>query len=431
MRDFTKSTKLLDKAKKVTPLGAQTYSKSYRYFCEGSSPAFIERGLDAKLWDVDGNEYIDFICSLGAITIGYSNKKINEAIKKQLDRGIIFSQPAPCSIELAEKLIEIIPCAEMVRFVKNGSDATSAAIRLARAYTNKDMILVCGYHGMQDWYIGSTMNKRGIPKEVSNLTKSFSYNNIESLKMLFEENKGEVAAVILEPIQGDGPKEGFLEQVKKIAHENGSLLIFDEVVSGFRYALGGASELYNVIPDMSAIGKGMSNGMPLSAVVGKKEILKLIEEGIFISTTFGGETLSIVSAIETIKILSQDGVYKKIWDLGKKMKMGLAALIKKYELEDVVKISGLEPHCGVVFEDYQNLDYLDINSIFSEKMVENGILTIGINNIMMSHTEHDIDMYLIGVEHAFKSIREAIDKKNIEGILKGKKVNPIFKRNIK
>ena len=430
MSNYKKSDELLKRAVEVTPLGAQTYSKSYRYYCQGDSPTFIDRGEGCYLYDVDGNKFIDFVCALGPITIGYDIEEVNNAIKEQLDKGISFSLQTEAEVELAEKIIEIIPCAEMVRFVKNGGDATTAAIRLARAYTNRDLVALSGYHGMHDWSIGSTENNKGIPKEISNLTKTFEYNDIESLEELFKTYPDEIAAVILEPIQANGPKDDFLQRVKELTHENGAVLIFDEVVSGFRYALGGASEYYGIVPDMAAFGKGMGNGLPISAIAGKKEIMKQIEEGIFVSTTFGGEALSMAGSLAALKILEKPGVYEHIWNLGSILKEGLEDLIKKYELEDVILVSGLPPHCGVEFEDVGSLDYLDINSIYSQAMIHNGIITVGINNINLSHTENEINAYLSAAEDAMINIKKAIEQDSTKGILIGKKVDPVFKRNI-
>ena len=430
MSNYKKSDELLKRAVKVTPLGAQTYSKSYRYYCQGDSPTFIDRGDGCYLYDVDGNKFIDFVCALGPITIGYNNKEINDAIKEQLDKGISFSLQAEVEVDLAEKITEIIPCAEMVRFVKNGGDATTAAIRLSRAFTGRDIVALSGYHGMHDWSIGSTENNRGIPADVSNLSKTFEYNNIDSLKELLDEYPNQIAAVILEPIQANGPKDDFLQKVKELTHENSAVLIFDEVVSGFRYALGGASELYDVVPDMAAFGKGMGNGLAISAVAGKKEIMELIEEGIFVSTTFGGEALSMVGSMTALKILEKPGAYDYIWKLGTMLKEGLESLIEQYELEDVILVSGLPPHCGVEFEDVGSLDYLDINSIYSQAMIHNGVITVGINNINLSHTEKEIEVFLTAAEEAMVNIKKAIEQDSTEGILIGKKVDPVFKRNI-
>ena len=428
---YAKSEKLLERAKKVTPLGAQTYSKSYRYFCEGNAPSFIDRGEGCKVWDIDGNEYIDFICALGPVTVGYNDRRINEAIIKQLNKGISFSQSTELEVELAEKLTQIIPCAEMVRFVKNGSDATTAAIRLARAYTGRDVVALCGYHGMHDWSIGSTANNRGVPRPICELTKTFNYNDIDSLNELFDEFKDKIAAVILEPIQVNGPIEGYLEALREITTKNGAILIFDEIVSGFRYALGGASELYNVTPDIAAFGKGMGNGMPISVVAGKREIMQLIEQGVFISTTFGGETLSLAAALETIKILEQPNTYKHVWNLGNMMLKGLNDIISDKKLSDVVITSGLAPHAGVQFEGKGSLDYLDINSIFQQGIIEEGILSVGINNINLSHSENEIRTYLEAVELSLDDINSALKQDSTVGILRAGKVNPVFKRNIK
>ncbi|OEH85484.1 hypothetical protein BHU72_05200 [Desulfuribacillus stibiiarsenatis] len=428
--NLQKSKELLERARKITPLGSQTYSKSYRYFCEGIAPAYIEKGKGCYVWDIDGNQYIDFIAALGPIIIGYSDERVNEAIIKQLEKGIIFSQPSSICIELAEKITQIIPGAEMVRFLKNGSDATFAAVKLARAYTGKEMVAISGYHGMQDWYIGSTINNRGVPKAVSEISKTFTYNNIESLELLFEQYPDKISAVILEPVQGDGPENQFLEKVKEVTQKNNAILIFDEVKSGFYYALGGASEYFNVTPDLTTLGKAIANGMPLSVVAGRRELLELIEtEGVFISTTFGDETLSVAAALATISILEQKETYEKIWGLGESLKTGLLNIIKDKGLEEIVTVKGLAPYCGVDFNGYDNLSYLDIASVFQQRMIKSSILTLGLNHICLAQTEENICKYLNATEDALDDIIQVLNKKSTEGILLGGKINPIFKRN--
>ena len=428
---FTKSNELLKRALQVTPLGAQTFSKSYRYFPGDQSPLFLERGEGCRVWDVDGNCFVDYICALGPVTIGYHDERVDRAVIEQLSKGVSFSQPSPLTIELAEKLTQIIPCAEMVRFVKNGSDATAAAVRLARAYTERDIVLCCGYHGMQDWYISTTMNNAGIPTVMSELTRTFVYNDLEDLKQRLMESSGRVAAIILEPLQGNGPREGYLESVKNLAHENGVLLIFDEVVSGFRYALGGASELYSVTPDLASYGKGMANGLPLSAVAGRRDILELIgEKAVFISTTFGGEMLSIAATLATIGILEKPGVYDTFRILGNRMREGLDSLIKQNDLGKVVSTSGVSPHNGLKFSNYGALDYLDFTSIFQQNMIEEGILTYSMINLNTSHTEQEIVQYLTASAKAFDAIRRAVNADSTDGILHGRKIEPIFRRNL-
>lgn len=431
MLKLTKSQQLLERELKVSPLAAQTFSKSYRYYCNGIAPSYMDHGEGCYIYDVDGNKFIDYVCALGPITVGYNNPKVNEAVINQVKKFSSGSLQSELEVVLAEKLCSIIPCAEMARFVKNGSDATTAAIRLARAYTDRDIVLMCGYHGMHDWSIGASENNKGIPKSVCELTKTFKYNDLEDLKAKLNENTGKVAAVILEPIQSNGPKEGYLQAVKELAHENGALLVFDEVVSGFRYALGGASELFGVSPDIASIGKGMANGYAISAVVGKKELLQQIEEGVFVSTTFGGDSVPMAAALATISILEQPGFYDHINKIGTIQRDGIEKLIEKYALQDVLSVSGMPAHAGVAFEGHGKLSYLDIQSIYSQTMIDNGILVIAIYNLNASHTEKEAEQYLAATDKAFALIRKAVDADSVEGILRGGKVDPVFKRNIK
>ena len=429
MKSFKNTEALLSREIKVSPLAAQTFSKSYRYFCRGIAPSYMDHGNGCYIYDVDGNEFIDFMCALGPITIGYNDPDVNEAVINQVNKFASGSLQSPLEVELAEKLCEIIPCAEMVRFVKNGGDATTAAIRLARAFTGREMVLMSGYHGMHDWSIGASENNKGVPKAVCELTKNFVYNDLNDLEEKLK--KYEVAAVILEPIQSNGPKEGYLEGVKELAHKYGAILIFDEVVSGFHYALGGAQEMFGVSPDLVAFGKGMANGYPISAVAGRKDLLEQIEQGVFISTTFGGDSISMAASLATIKKLELPGFYDHITKIGTMIRNGIQERIDKYDLNDVLSVSGLPAHCGVAFEGHGSLSYLDIQSVYSQTMIDNGILVFAIYFLNEHHTEKEAQAYLDATDKAFALIREAIDKDDVSGILRGGKVDPVFKRNIK
>ena len=426
---FLKSDELLKRELKVSPLAAQTYSKSYRYFSRGVAPGYMDRGEGCYIYDVDGNRFLDFMCALGPVTVGYNEPEVNEAVIRQVNRFASGTLQSELEVELAEKLCEIIPCAEMIRFVKNGSDATTAAVRLARAYTGRDMILMSGYHGMHDWSIGASENHKGVPAAVRALTKNFIYNDIADLERNLSEN--EVAAVILEPIQSDGPKTGYLEAVKELAHRYGALLIFDEVVSGFHYALGGAQELFGVIPDMVAFGKGLANGYPISAVAGRKDLLQQIEEGVFVSTTFGGDSIAMAAALATIRILEQSGFYDHIRKIGTMLRDGIQERINRYDLKDVLSVSGMPQHAGVAFEGHGSLSYLDIQSVYSQEILRSGILVFAIYFLNKHHTEKEAGLYLDATDRAFSMIRKAIDQDSLEGILVGGKVDPVFKRNIK
>ena len=317
----------------------------------------------------------------------------------------------------------------MVRFVKNGGDATTAAVRLARAFTGRDVVLMSGYHGMHDWSIGASENHKGIPEAVRELTITFTYNDLEDLEKKLKGNK--VAAVILEPIQSNGPKDGYLEGVKELTHKYGAVLIFDEVVSGFHYALGGAQEMFGVLPDLVAFGKGMANGYPISAIAGRRYLLEQIEKGVFVSTTFGGDSISMAASLATLNILEQPGFYDHITKIGTILRNGIADRIHKYDLKDVLEVSGLPAHCGVAFEGHGSLSYLDIQSVYSQTMLQNGILVFAIYFLNSAHTEKEAEAYLEATDKAFAMIRKALDQDSVEGILLGGKVDPVFKRNIK
>ena len=426
---FEKSEELLERELKVSPLAAQTYSKSYRYFSKGYAPSYMDHGEGCRMYDVDGNEFIDFMCALGPITIGYNDPTVNDAVIKQVNKFASASLQSELEVELAEKICEIIPCAEMVRFVKNGGDATTAAVRLARAFTGRDIVLMSGYHGMHDWSVGASANNKGVPVAVRNLTKNFVYNDLEDLEKKLQEF--EVAAVILEPIQSNGPKEGYLEGVKELAHKYGAILIFDEVVSGFHYALGGAQELFGVSPDLVSFGKGMGNGYPISAVAGRRDLLEQISEGVFISTTFGGDSIAMAASLATLKLLEKPGYYEHINKIGTMILNGIQEKIDKYQLADVVSVSGMPAHGGVAFEGHGSLSYLDIQSIYSQEMLKKGIYVFAIYFLNQHHTEKEVQQYLDATDAAFAQIKKAIEQDSLDGILFGGKVNPVFKRNIK
>jgi len=426
---FEESTRWLDRAKAVIPSASQTYSKSYKYYCEGAAPAFLSRAEGAHVWDVDGNEFVDFVMALGAVTLGYRNREVDAALRSQLEKGISFSQSHFLEVELAEKLVDIIPCAEMVRFLKNGSDATAAAVRLARAYTEREMIACCGYHGFQDWYIGTTVNHRGVPEAVRKLTKTFQYNDLASLERVFEQYPGQVAGVIMEPVALQPPRENFLHKARELTHENGALFIFDEVVTGFRLALGGAQAYFGVTPDMASFGKGVANGMPLSFLAGPRDVMKLIDQGVFISATYGGETLSLVAALTTIGILEGPESFPRLWSMGEKWGRAVRELIDEKNLSSVMEVAGLAPHCGVVFKDFQGVPSTDYLSVYQQELIQEGVLTVGINNFCLAHSEKDVDQYISAVNESTNTLLKVVETGNAAPFLKGGKISPIFKRN--
>ena len=393
---YPENESLLERALRVIPLGTQTFSKSYEQFPRHYSPLFIKNGKGCKVWDQDGNEFIDLISGLLPVILGYCDPDVNDAIRQQLESGISFSLATELEVIVAEKLVKNIPCAEMVRFGKNGSDATSACVRLARAITGRGHIICCGYHGWHDWYIGSTVRNKGVPVSISELTHKVPYNDMESIHQVFKKYPDNVAAIILEPANATPPKEGFLEELQEYVKSQSALLIFDEIITGFRFSKGGAQLYFNITPDLAAFGKAMGNGMPISAVVGKEKYMKEMEE-VFFSATFGGETLSLAAANAVIDKIEREPVIETIWQRGEILKSGVQKLILNNNLGDVIEISGYAPWTLLTFKDHNSGTKKEaIKTSFMKQMIGNGILIAASHNLNYAHGKTDID-YIINV----------------------------------
>ncbi|TVU76180.1 aminotransferase class III-fold pyridoxal phosphate-dependent enzyme [Pseudoalteromonas distincta] len=423
MNNYTNSREWLQRAEKTIPLGSQTFSKSKMSLPLGAAPMFLDKGIGSQIWDIDGNQYTDFINGLLCISLGYQDTDVDDAIRTQLCKGISFSLPHKLEAEVAELLVKLIPCAEMVRFAKNGSDVTSAAIRLARAYTNKEHIAVCGYHGWQDWYIGSTTRDLGVPQATKKLTHGFTYNDISSLEALIENHSDELAAVIMEPLNITPPEDGFLEKVRELCSRNGIVLIFDEIITGFRYHLGGAQSYFGVTPDLATFGKGMANGMPLSAIVGKREIMMLMND-IFFSGTFGGETLSLAAAKATIGKMQQVKFDQYIWSLGE-------YLIEQYQEHcsefSMFELKGLAPWTFLLINEGHDTPANTIKSWLIQELCKRGILFIGSHNLSLSHTKKDIDKLINAYRELFRQAEILNEQHSFAAHLDGLEIESIFK----
>ena len=428
-RALAQSEKYWSKAKKIIPAGTQCLSKGPTQFVDGVAPKYLQRGKGCHVWDVDGNEYIDYGMGLRPIILGYCYPAVDKAIQKQLQDGITFTLMHPLEVEVAELLTEIIPCTEAVRYGKNGSDVTTAAIRAARAYTGRDKIAICGYHGWHDWYIITTERSKGIPKIMKQLSFVFQYNNIESLKRLFDTYHDEFAAVIMEPVGVTPPQNGFLNDVKKVTHEHGAVLIFDEIITGFRFALGGAQEYFEVIPDLAAFGKAMANGMPISALVGKEEIMNVFNETFF-SLTFGGECLSLAAALATINELKTKKVLDFIWKQGRKLQDGYNKLVKELELKEYTQCVGYPPSTLVKFYGKTPEESLLMKSLVQQELLKKGILWAAYHAISYSHKDNEISTTLEAFNDALKILKKAIRENKIEKSLEGKPVKPVFREII-
>lgn len=423
---YKHSEELLERSLRTIPLGSQTFSKSKTQYPYGVSPYFISKGQGSRVWDVDDNEYIDFVNGLAAVTLGYNDPDVTAAVRAQLENGVIFSLSHPIEVQVAEKIVEMVPCAEMVRFGKNGSDATAGAIRLARAYTNRDHVVVCGYHGWQDWYIGSTARNRGVPRTTRDLTHVFAYNDIESLHALFKQWPGQIAAVILEPMNVTEPKNGFLEKVKELTQQQGAVLIFDETITGFRYANGGAQEYFGVTPDLATFGKGLANGYPVSAVAGKAAIMRLMEE-IFFSFTFGGEALSLAASLASLTKLQKKPVTSTLAKQGKKIADGVKQVINRHNMESIISFSGHPSWSFLLFKDVNQYSQWQIKTLFLQEMFTRGILTLGTHNMSYAHTDSDISGLLAAYDQVFPLIKEAIGQSSLDKRLRCNPLEPLFK----
>ena len=418
---------LKSKAQKLIPSSTQTFSKGPTQLIQGAAPVFLQRGQGSHVWDVDGNEYIDWIMGLGPVILGYDYPSVTDAVIHQMGDGVSFSLPHPLEVELAELLVQTIPCAEMVRFGKNGSDATSGAVRAARAYTGRDIIACCGYHGWQDWFIGTTTRNKGVPQAVQELTIPFQYNDIESLERVFSIHQGRVAAVIMEPVGVVEPTDGFLQKVQDLTHREGALFIFDEIITGFRLALGGAQEHYGMIPDLACFGKAMGNGFPISAVVGRREIMELFDE-IFFSFTFGGEAVSLAASMATIREMQEKDVIAQLWSRGQKLKDGYNTLAQEFGIEQHTECVGLAPHTVVVFKDETGAESLILKSLFQQECLKRGVLFSVGHNICYSHSDKDVDHTLRVHRTALEILSQAIREGDVLERLEGKPVEPVFRQ---
>lgn len=424
--DFTKSNALLQRALEVIPGGTQTFSKSITQFPRNISPYYVDRGEGATLWDVDGNRYTDYISGLHAILLGYQDPDVNAAVRDQFECGLTFSLPTSLEIEVAEEICRLVPSAEKVRFGKNGSDATAGAVRAARGFTGKDRVAVCGYHGWQDWYIGTTSRNLGVPKDVSNLTDVFQYNDIQSLKDLFAKHPGEYAAVVMEPMNMTDPAPGFLEAVRGLTREQGVVLIFDEMITGFRFDVGGAQAAFGVTPDLTTLGKGVANGYPLSAIAGRADIMDVLAESFF-SFTMGSEALSLAAAKAVMKKMTDEPVLEHIHTTGRYLIEQLNQCIARHGISDWLSISGHPTWTFLQFKDAGAYSVWDLRTFFMQETIQRGVLCLGTHNLNYAHTQKDIDGLISVYNVVFDQMKDGIENNTLIDSLRCETLVPLFK----
>jgi glutamate-1-semialdehyde aminotransferase len=418
---MTASDALWERALRVIPGGTQTLSKAPSQFVDGVSPKFLQRGSGSHVWDVDGNKYIDYPMALGPILLGYDHPAVTAAVVEQVREGTTFTLMHPLEVELAELLVEMVPCAEQVRFAKNGADATGGAIRAARALTGRDHVIATGYHGYHDWYIASTERDAGVPAVNRTLIHTVPYNDLGALERALETE--EMAAVIME-IPGEDPGEGYLQGALEASHRHGALFILDEIVTGFRYALGGAQELFNFTPDLACVGKGMANGYPLAAVVGREQAMRAFEE-IFFSMTFGGETPSMAAAIATLETLRREPVIEHIWARGAELRTGVERLAA--DVSFGVEMTGNPPRSGLGFRDSDGQPSSLLRGLFLQECHRRGVLFGGPIFTTYSHSADDVARTLETIQAAFACMETAHRRGDVHAHLDGCPPGVVFR----
>jgi len=433
-RDFSGSRAFQAKAHRLIPGGAHTYAKGDDQYPE-QAPAFIVRGKGCRVWDVDGNEFIEYGMGLRAVTLGHAFEPVVEAAYRQMQLGINFTRPAKIEVDLAEAFLDVINGADMVKFAKNGSDVTTAAVKLARAYTGRDLIAICCDHpffSTDDWFIATTEMNAGIPYVVSEMTLKFHYNDLESLRELFDQYPGRIACVVMEAEAATPPIPGYLNQVKGLCEERGTVLVFDEMITGFRWHLGGAQKFHGVVPHLSAFGKAMGNGFAISALAGKREIMRLggldhDQPRVFLlSTTHGAETHALAASLETLRIYRERHVVDFLWKQGERLRALVNQSIAENRLEGFFELMGRP--CNLVFAtcDQEGNRSQAFRTLFMQEMIRRGVIAPSFV-VSFSHTDADIDRTAEAVYGAHVVYRKTLDG-GIDKYLEGRPVKPVNRR---
>ncbi|MDJ1484577.1 glutamate-1-semialdehyde 2,1-aminomutase [Cytophagaceae bacterium YF14B1] len=431
---FVQSNALQKRFNEIIPGGSHTYAKGDDQYPETSLP-YIVRGKGCHIWDVDGNEFIEYAMGLRSVTLGHAFTPVNEAAKQAMDLGINFNRPATIELECAEMVLDIIKGQEMVKFAKNGSDATSAAVLLARAYTGRDMIAICGDHpffSVEGWFIGTTAVNSGIPKAIQDMTVKFKYNDLQSLKDLFDQYPNQIACIILEAEKDVPPAPNYFKELKKLCHDNGAVFILDEIITGFRWHNGGAQTMYDIQPDLASFGKAIANGFALSALVGKKEIMQLgglqhDKDRVFLmSTTYGAESHALAAAMATIKVYQQEPVIQHLYTQGAKLRKGIEQSVQELHLEGHFGVSGKD--CALVYytKDQQKQPSQPYRTLFLQETMKRGLLAPSLI-VSYSHSDQDVAQTLDIIHESLQVYRKALDE-GIEKYLLGRPVKPVYRK---
>ena len=432
--DMSASRRLQKRAHEIIPGGCHTYAKGDDQYPQ-VAPPFIARGLGSHVWDIDGNEYIEYGMGNRAVGLGHAFGPVVEAARSEMSRGCNFTRPASIEVECAETFLDLVEGAEMVKFCKSGSEATSAAVKLARAYTGRDLIAICGDHpffSSDDWFIGTTAMDAGVPEQIKALTVTFKYNDLQSVRALFDKHPGRIAAVILEAARVDEPAPGFLHELRELCHAEGALFILDEMVTGFRWAVGGAQQAYGVVPDLSTFGKALGNGFSVSALAGRSEFMRLGGLGHFdrprvflLSTTHGAETHALAAAIATMRIYKDEPVIEHLIRQGERLRQQGSALVRAHGLEKYVEFLG-RPNCLLfATRDREGRPSQAMRTLFLQETIRRGVLMPSLV-VSYSHSDEDIERTLEAIDAALAVYAKALEG-GVDRFLIGAPSQPVMR----
>jgi glutamate-1-semialdehyde 2,1-aminomutase len=432
--NLDRSNRLIERFHELIPGGAHTYAKGDDQYPEGLAPIIVE-GRGCRVVDVDGNEFVEFGMGLRSVTLGHAHPGVLAAVRDQIDRGSNFTRPALLELEAAEALLELLPNAEMVKFAKNGSDATTAAVRLARAATGRDLVAVCSsqqFLSTDDWFIGTTAMAAGIPERVRALSVTFPFNDVEALETLLSTHRDQVAAVVLEPATATEPTDGYLQAVRRLCDAAGALLILDETITGFRWHLNGAQHVYGVVPDLSIFGKALGNGFPISVLVGRRNVMELGDfrhdrDRVFLlSTTHGAEGVGLAAAKAVMRIYREDAIVDVLYRQGERLVRGIRDVAAAVGVADRFRLLGRA--CNLVYAtlDADGQPSQGFRTLFLQEAIHRGILSPSLV-VSAAHDDATIDSVVERFEDILRVYRRALED-GLDHYLVGRPVQPVFQR---
>jgi glutamate-1-semialdehyde aminotransferase len=433
---------LYQRALELIPGGTQLVSRRPTRYAYGVSPVYATRAQGARFWDVDGHEYIDWVSGIGAIILGYCDPVVDDAVRQQISTGTMYSINHELELELAEELCRTIPCCEMVRYAKCGGEACAIAVRIARGATGRDKILFCGYHGWHDWYLAANLSAEanlnahlfpgiepiGVPKALAETALPFPFGDLAALGNLLDDHRGEIAAVIMEPLRSELPPQGYLEGVRKLCTERNVVLIFDEVSCGWRTRIGGIQEFTGVTPDMAVFAKAMSNGYPMGAVVGKRDVMQAAAT-MFISSTYWSDTLGLRAALTTIRELRRRNVPAYLDELGQTLKRRLNSAAEEAGLP--VRCVGLNVHPSLQFQIDDAAVRAKLATLFIQEMAKRGSHGYASFYLNAAQGTAEVDQTINAAREVFPLLREGLERGRLDALLETQIAQDAFRRMVR